>query len=301
MEYSVVWDDAHLFLAAARHGTLSGTASALGMGVATVSRRLARLERALAIPLFTHHQTGYQLTEDGRALLAHAEVLEQSMHAFIQFAQHQQEHITGTVRLATAKNLANPLIIPSLPDLLAQHPALNVEILTATATVNLHQRDADLAVRLHQPESGNVVIKRLGTLGFGLYASLSYMQSRSVGLSAPVGEGDALIGWAAAHSHLPMAQWLASMKQPGQPFQIACNSLSSQLAAAQAGLGLAVLPHFLARPVHLMRLSPEAGVEQPIWLVIHANLARSRRVRAVADHLIALFEANQQLLQYGSA
>ncbi|MGL6478194.1 LysR substrate-binding domain-containing protein [Aeromonas caviae] len=59
---------------------------------------------------------------------------------------------------------------------------------------------------------------------------------------------------------------------------------------AQAGLGLAVLPHYLARQTDLVCLLPELGVDQPIWLVLHSDLAHSRRVRAVADHLIALFE-----------
>lgn len=77
--------------------------------------------------------------------------------------------MAGSVRLATADNLANPLIIPSLARLFAIHPDLRVELVTGVQTVNLHRRDADLAVRMVKPDAGNVTIKRLGTLGFGLY------------------------------------------------------------------------------------------------------------------------------------
>ncbi|WP_163455185.1 LysR family transcriptional regulator, partial [Escherichia coli] len=62
--------------AIARAGTLSGAADKMNMGIATVSRRLDRLEQALNVPLFSRHQSGYRLTDDGEALLARAEALE---------------------------------------------------------------------------------------------------------------------------------------------------------------------------------------------------------------------------------
>lgn len=286
----LLWDDARIFLAIARSGTLSGAASALEIGVATVSRRLDRLEAALGVPLFSRHQSGYRLTDDGQALLERAEALERAGHAFGDAAQ-RQERVAGCVRLATAENLANPLIIPSLNKLFATHPELRVEIVTGVQTVNLHRRDADLAVRMVKPESGNVTIKRLGTLGFGLYGARRYVKARRAKADAAAFENDAFIGWTESHSHLPAAKWMARMLR-GRPCKVETNTLSAQFAAATAGLGLAVLPHYLARQAGLVCLLPELGVDQPIWLAIHSDLAHSRRVRAVADHLIKLFEDN---------
>ncbi|ENO86514.1 LysR family transcriptional regulator [Thauera linaloolentis] len=282
------WDDARVFLAITRNGTLSGAAIALAMGVATVSRRLDRLEGALGVPLFSRHQSGYRLTDDGGALLERAEALEHAGHAF-GYAAQQQRHVAGCVRLATAENLANPLIIPSLPQLFATHPGLRVEIVSAVQTVNLHRRDADLAVRMVKPEAGNITIKRLGTLGFGLYGSRGYVEARRGGADAGAFVDDDFIGWAEPHGHLPAAKWLARMLRD-KPCRVETNTLSAQLSATTAGLGLAVLPHYLARQADLVCLLPELGADQPIWLVLHADLAHSRRVRAVADHLIQLFE-----------
>jgi biotin operon repressor len=56
------WDDARVFLAIARRGTLSGAAADIGTGLATVSRRIERLEHALGVPLFSRHQSGYRMT-----------------------------------------------------------------------------------------------------------------------------------------------------------------------------------------------------------------------------------------------
>lgn len=288
MNPRLLWDDARIFLAIARNGTLSGAATTLEMGIATVSRRLDRLEAALGVPLFSRHQSGYRLTDDGEALLEHAEALEHAGHVFGAAAQ-QQGRVAGCVRLATAENLANLLIIPSLGKLFAKHPDLRMEIVSGVQTVNLHRRDADLAVRMVKPESGNVTIKRLGNLGFGLYGARSYVDARRAGVDTAAFDNDAFIGWAESHSHLSAAKWTARMLR-GRPCQVEANTLSAQLAAARAGLGLAVLPHFLARQAGLICLLPELGADQPIWLVIHSDLAHSRRVRVVADHLIALFD-----------
>jgi len=281
MKTSLLWDDA-------RTGTLSGAAIALEMGVATVSRRLDRLEKALSVPLFSRHQSGYRLTDDGQALIEHAEALEYAGHAFAQSAQHHGQ-ISGNVRFATAENLANPLIIPSLAPLFSRHPDLNIEIVSGVQTMNLHRRDADLAVRMIKPEIGNVIIKRLGTLGFGLYGSRNYVDKRRAGFNNTAFNDDAFIGWTENYAHLPAAKWI-SRHLHGRGCKVETNTLSAQLTAVVSGLGLAVLPHFLARQAGLVCLLSLPEVNQPIWLVIHADLAYSRRVRIVADHLIALFE-----------
>lgn len=285
------WDDARIFLAIARAGSLSGASLALGLGVATVSRRLDRLEAALAMPLFSRHQSGYRLTADGQAMLAPAEALEQAAQALGDAAQSQAQ-VAGVVRLATAENLANPLIVPSLAQLFARHPDLRVELVSGVRTLNLHRRDADMAVRMEQPEAGHLTIRRLGTLGFGLYGSQTYVQARAGAGEAAPSEGDAFIGWDEGHAHLPAARWLARTLR-GRSCRVETNTLSAQLAAAEAGLGLAVLPHFLARRAGLACVARQLGADQPIWLALHADLAHSRRLRAVADHLIDLFEAHR--------
>lgn len=289
------WDDARVFLAIARTGTLSGAATQLGTGLATVSRRIERLEHALGVPLFSRHQTGYRLTDDGQALIGRAEALEHAGNAFSVQAD-RQDSVTGQVRLATAENLANPLIIPALPTLLDRHPGLEIEVTTDVHTVNLHRRDADLAIRMVKPDGGNVTVRRLGMLGFGLYGAAGYMQARQAEADAAGFDNDRFIGWAETQSHLPAAQWIERILR-GRPCALTTTSLSSQLSATVAGLGLAVLPHFLARPLSLVCLADELGVDQPIWLVMHSDLAHSRRVRVVADYLSELFVSHRARLQ----
>lgn len=283
------WDDIKVFLSIARNGSMNAAASALTLGIATVSRRLERLEAALGVRLFIRHQNGYRLTDDGTALIESAEKLEQAGLA-LGVAVERQGQIGGRVRLTTTENVANRLIIPSLPALLIRHPALSLDMVTGVDTLNLHRRDADLAVRLVRPETGNVAIRRLGTIGFGLYGASAYLQQRSDSPGESGFAADRFIAWSEAQSHLPAALWIERICR-GKPNPLTTTSLAGQIAAAQAGIGLAVLPHFLARPAGLTCVRSDLGIDRSAWLVIHADLTHSRRVRAVADHLVALFDA----------
>lgn len=292
------WDDARVFLAIARAGTLSGAARTLGLGLATASRRLERLEAALGVSLFTRDQGGHRLTDDGMALVPRAEALEQAGYAFGAAAQGRTDRVAGHVRLATAQMLADHFIVPALPGLLAPHPGLSVEIVTGVAAVNLHRRDADLAIRMIKPERGNLSIRRLGVLGFGLYAAPDYLRQRGEPQRAASLEENAFIGWTETQQHLPAAQWLEGTLR-GRPCRMLASAVSTQMAAARAGLGLAVLPHWLARRQGLACVRSDIGCDQPIWLAIHADLAHSRRIRLVADFLSDLVLENASLLQYG--
>ena len=288
------WDDAPAFLAVARTGTLTFAAKSLGTGIATVSRRIARLESRLGVPLFVRHQSGYRLTDQGATLLPRAEALEQAMGAFRAQAATETEAI-GHVRLATAENLANSIIIPGLAPLLARHPGLSIEILTDVSTINLHGRDADLALRMVRPERGNVSVRRVGTLGFGLYGSPEYMAARDTGPDAGRFDGDRFIGWSERQGGLPAAQWIERTLR-GQMPVVTTTTLSAQLSSATAGLGLAILPHFLAREAGLREVPLELELDQPIWLALHSDLSASLRIRVVADHLAEIVERNHERL-----
>lgn len=289
------WDDTRVFLAIARTGTLSGAAEAMDMGIATISRRLDRLEKSLAVPLFSRHQSGYRLTDDGEAMLERAEALEYAGLAFGETAK-LQGNIAGLVRLATSDNLATHFILPSLKGILDTHPDLRVEVLSGVQSVNLHRRDADLAIRMVKPDAGNLTLKRLGTVGFGVYGAKAYLEDLG-DIPADISLSDAqYVGWSESHQHLPAARWVSRMLR-GRPCRVEANTLLAQVSAVSAGLGLGVLPHFMARKNGLQCVQPDTGADQTLWLVMHSDLAGSRRVRAIADHMIAVFDKYKDQLR----
>lgn len=267
------WDDNRIFLALAREGTLSGAARQLRTGVATVSRRIERMERALGLPLFLRHQSGYVLTDQGEAMLPRAEAVELAVSAMRREADSHAE-IRGLVRLTSIESLVAPFIVPALTPLMAANPGLDVEIVFSTALVNMHRHDADLALRMVRPEHGQLRVRQIATMGFGLYGPADGARPRR------------MVGWADGSGLDVLLRWTEAFAEPPAP-RLAVNTLAGQIEAVRRGIGIAVLPHFLARAAGLRlladRLPSGDPMQRPILLVTHADLAGSRRVVAVAD------------------
>ncbi|MBI1417496.1 MAG: LysR family transcriptional regulator [Limimaricola sp.] len=267
------WDDIRLFLALARDGTLSGAARSLGVGVATISRRIDRIEHAIGLPLFLRSQQGYALTDQGAALLPRAERMELAAHE-MRLEAALQVDIRGKVRVASIESLITPIVIPALAPLLQANPGLEVEVMYSPVAVNLHRHDADLALRMVVPDGGNLLVRRLATMGFGLYGPADGTRPDRHVTWPDLAGVDTLLAWSKAFG-----------AENGSRFSV--NSLEALLEAVQRGIGIGVLPHFLARQAGLRLIAdelPQGGkMERPVLLATHAELAASRRVRAVAD------------------
>lgn len=279
------WDDVRVFLALARTGTLTRAAQDLEIGIATLSRRIERLENALGSKLFMRSQTGYRLTEEASVLLASVEQMESMMLAFS--AQAHSMDIEGSVKLATAENLASHLILPNLAQLTERYPKLSLELVTDVRTANLHRQDADLALRMIKPTRGNLTSQRLGTLGYGLYGKSSLERGDKVVLHS-----NNSIGWGSDYQDLPAAKWLAQQLNGGIP-TITTTSLATQVAACREGLGFAVLPHLIAAQAGLTCVQTIPDIAQNIYLVLHADLRQTLRVRAVADFVMDLVQHHE--------
>lgn len=281
------WNDLRYFLEVARLGSVTQAAQALGTSQATVARRVAALEEDLKTKLFVRHQNGYVLTDEGRAVLAPAKAAEEGVLATQRAALRLESAATGVVRLATSENLAADVVVPALPRFAARHPGLGVEILTGTSEVTLGRGEADLALRLVRPSLNALKVRRVGRVTYSLYCSEAYLRRTGRTAQDPL-ESHSLITWDAAHAHLPSVDWL--MKRAPSQAVLASSSLPTQVAAVVAGLGVAVLPDFVARTGFVSLAA--AGADWPLfsrdmWLVTHADVAPSPRVRALSEFLVA--------------
>ena len=284
------WDDIRLFLALARDGTLSGAARALGIGVATISRRIDRIEHAIGLPLFLRSQHGYALTDQGAALLPRAERMELAAHE-IGIEAALQVDIRGKVRLASIESLIVPIVLPALDPLLRANPGLEVEVIYGPAAVNLHRHDADLALRMVEPQGGNLLVRRLATMGFGLYGPADGRRPARHVTWPDLAGVETLLGWSRSF-----------LDANGSRFSV--NTLEALVVAVTRGIGIGVLPHFMAQPAGLQLIAgalPDGRkMERPVLLATHAELAASRRVRAVADAVADQVVRHRRLLETGS-
>lgn len=287
---SLQWDDVRHFLALAREGSLSAAARRLGVEHTTVARRADALEQALGVRLFDRLPRGWRLTAEGGALAEQAGRMEQEAAGLARIAAGAGS-LRGTVRVSAPPTLASHVIAPNLAALRRRWPGIDLVLLGEKRNTNLMAHEADLAVRLSRPTSAALATRPLGDLGYGLYATPEV-------LARPEAEWE-FIGYDDTLRHMPQQRWLAAYAG-ARRMVLRCSDLAAIHRAALTGLGVAALPHFLVSaetgtPLRRLPVSDPA-LQRSIWLVIHPDVRRSPRVRAVADGLIALFEAQRHAL-----
>lgn len=279
------WNDVRYFAATYRAGSLTGAARTLKVSVQTVGRRIDALETATGSKLFVRHSGGYAATPDADALMAKAVQVEESMAGFRAQASGRAEAIRGVVRLAAPETITTHLLLPSMAALLAQYPQLELEIITGIAPIGIARGEADLALRLVPPDHGDLTVRKVGTMGHGLFAGAAAIPNLTT---------SRLVGWTNDHD-LPASRWLQRLT--GRSADLRFNHLEAHRAAIAAGLGVGILPCFLGSG--LSRLPCKLVMEEPLWLVGHAAANISRRIRVVYDEIVAIISANADLLADG--
>lgn len=285
------WGDLRFFVELARSGSLSATARRLRVDHSTVARRVAALEADLGVRLFDRLPRGYALTAEGEEVADLAGRLEEGAFAIERFAQGRSAEPSGTVRLSAPPVFASHFIAPRLAGLRDRWPGVVLELVGDARAASLTRREADLALRLNRPEDDGLVTRRLGTMGYGLYAARGYAEERPPDSWGFIAYDDSL-------EHVPQQRWLRVVAA-GRPVVFRANDLASLFAAARAGLGLAALPHFLGlSDPGLVRVPAEPAPQgRDLWLLVHPDLRRAARVRATMDFLVALLAENRGLLE----
>jgi DNA-binding transcriptional LysR family regulator len=276
------WDDARYFLAVHRTGSLSEAGRRLEVNQSTVGRRLRALEESVGAVLFVRTPDGYVLAPAGERLLPRAERIEDAALAFQREASGRQDALTGTVRITGPDAFSARVLMPLLAQLHARTPGIDYELVAENRTLSLTKREADMAIRTFAPKEHALVTRRLCELGSGLYASVAYLETHPVRGEADL-ERHPFIG-------VDDATWLESTwlrrTYPGARVVMKTNSTPSQLAATLAGMGIGILPCYIADvEPGLVRVHDPRVIVRHVWLALHRDLQHAGRIRACADHL----------------
>ena len=283
------WDDLQYFLAVARTGNVTNAARVLKISVATVSRRVAALERKLGARLFDRKLSGYTLTDVGEVIRLKAAEIEQTILSVERQVLGRDLNPAGKVRVTTGDDIAAIVVAPRLAEFNARFPEISIELVARFDLANLARREADVALRTVRPAQGDFVVRHAGWWNLGLYAAKSYAAAHGLRPGIDSLSNAAIITWTDEYKHLGGGPWFAE-NASGCPIALAANSRLIQQAACKAGLGLAILPCLSAdRDPDLIRLlPPEQVASTKLWLVVHRDLVRTARVRAVMDFLLEI-------------
>lgn len=289
------WDHLRLVLAVADAGGLSQAARALQVDPATITRRLDAVEAHLRCKLFHRSRRGVEPTAAGTKLIALARRMDAEVRALGLSLSAEDRGLSGNVVITATEAVAAGLVAPALPEFRRRHPGITVEIATDIRLFDLGRREADIALRLSRPLQGDLKLRRLGAVGYALYAAPTYLADRGQPQAADGFAGHDLIDWPADYTVIPQVPWLRGLA-PAATVVMRSNSASARAAAAAAGSGIALLPRLTAdADGALVRLDFTAPAQE-LWLVSHRDLAQVPRVRAMLDHLAAVARAAGPLL-----
>jgi DNA-binding transcriptional LysR family regulator len=296
------WDDLRFFLALARHGSLSAAARVLHVSQSTVGRRLNSLEATLAVRLLNRTPEGYVPTLAGEEVRRKAESLEAEALALERDVTGRDTRLRGLVRVTCAETIAAHLLAPSFASLHARHPDIMIELIPNPRELSLAMREADISVRMRQPEQHDLVVRRIGGIAFGLYATAGYIRERGE-LNFDDGCPDHhLITQMEDSQEMTQSAWLTEMAPMSRVVLQTSSHEAAVLAAANGG-GLACLARFRGdEEARLMRI--EVPTEPPsadILLLVHKDNRDTPRIRTVLTHITESIHALDHVLQPSGA
>jgi DNA-binding transcriptional LysR family regulator len=274
---TISWDDLLTLSTLMRAGSYSACARELDITHATAIRRIRRLETALGKPVATRADGAFVLTAAGRNALLAARQMEQSADRLLREIEGVAAGVSGVVRVAATSAMGTRLLTPRLPALYAANPDAEIRLELDNRVASLARRRAHIAVRLARPQEDTVVAQRAGTVNFGLYAPAGMAPATALASDTP------LCGLLDEGFTLPEVEWPRTLNRR---FAFQSNSLLTVGEAVRTGLGVALLPHYLAADDPGLRLVQEVPeVNREIWLAYPAEFRGASRFRPVIDWL----------------
>jgi len=297
---SMNWDGLRYFIAAADAGSLSAAAIQLGSNQPTVGRHIDTLESELGIKLFQRSVRGLSLTQEGQYIYEQSKHIQNSIVKIQRSIQGDKDTVSGTVTLSVPEGIGQEILIPALSGFYHKYPHIDLIINVSASSANLTLGEAELAIRLYRPEESNLVVKRLGEMKLGLFASAKYDERHAL----PVTEKDLythrVIAYGDQLANLPENQWL--LKYIDKSLRIlSSDSTISRLNATRAGIGISIQPLIIAqnKPDLLQILHGAKVPSHNAWLAYHKDFRQVARIRAVIDFvsnlLITAFSTNKTL------
>jgi DNA-binding transcriptional LysR family regulator len=278
-----------IFARVAEMSSFTRAAESLGVQKGRVSAVIRELELALGVTLLHRTTRRVQLTEDGRTFYTRARDLLAEVQELESMFAADGAPLRGKLRVDMPTELAQSVVVPALPQLMAAHPQLELELSSTDRRVDLVQEGFDCVVRLGAIGDESLIARPLGKLRminaaspaylaqFGTPESLEDLRSqghRMVHYARTLGARPA--GW-----EFPDGDGYAALALPGT---MQFNNVQTYHAAGLAGIGLiqagySALAHYLAEGT-LVEILPDLRPEPlDAWLVVAHRRSLSQRVR----------------------
>lgn len=284
-------DGITVFVTVVRCGSFSAAAESLGCAKSTVSSQVARLERRIGARLLRRSTRSVSLTEAGRAYLCQIDDLMDRVRDAERAARAEATEPRGVLRVSAPAPFAAMHLASLLPEFMAKHPEIRIDLHVTAEVVDLVADGFDLAIRLCPQNDPSMIVRRLGGSQVIAVAAPEFLTS-----NPPPNCPEDLAGLPViANAAYPSRDLWSLMRGteeravPVVPILVTnCPEVLHRIVCAGVGMGLFCECHVVQdlRSGRLVRLLPEWQVaEIPILAVYPDNRQIAAKVRAFVDFL----------------
>lgn len=283
--------DVEVFAAIAESGSLSGAARRLGLSPMTVSRRLASLEQELEVRLVHRTTRSVSLTPEGEVFLPFSKTLLGASEAAKVTLKANAGTASGVLKVTAPTVFGQAVIMPLIPSLLAEHPALQVDLHLSDSIVDIVSLGIDVAIRIATLRDSALVARSLAPNPRVLCASPAYLEQHGLPTNLDDLRRHRCI---ALHGmpHWPFVREGEAVGFKGESV-FSANSVEAVRTASKQGLGLAMLTYWDVRDdleensLRLVELEDATPEQLFITAVLPTRQQVPHRVRVFLDQLEA--------------
>ncbi len=287
------WDKLRIFHAAADAGSFTHAGDTLGLSQSAVSRQVSALEHDLKTPLFHRHARGLILTEQGELLYRTAHDVFMQLESVRTRLTDSREKPGGDLKVTTTLALGTTWLTPRLREFVELYPDIHLQMILDDSELDLSMRQADIAIRLRQPVQPDLIMRRLFTVHFHIYASPDYLKRHGTPRSMSDLDRHRIITFGdPSPAYFKDMNWLETVARgeggPRSPI-LRINTTHGIRKAVDAGIGIAVLPDYLVEAGSgLVLLLPEEELPSfDTYLVYPEELKDTARINVFRDFLVA--------------
>jgi len=287
------WEQLQTFYMLISQGSIARAAKLLNVHPTTVSRHIAELEKQIGARLLKKKDGRYISTTDGEHIFNRANQMAQEAWRIEKFSENQSEEISGTVRITSIESFVSGCLLGKMRLLRKKYPALSLEFICNDQNLSFNKRETDLAIRFKKPSAMNIVVRKLGNVGFAVYGKSSSRRFRTNNLP----DIEDWITYDDDYQHLPEAKWIASKMKKTDPV-IKSSNASVIIAAIRSGLGVGILPCYRGdSDSSLVRIGQSRPViSREAWLLIHTDYRSNPKTCCVIDWITEVFSREKKLI-----
>lgn len=285
------WEKLRLFHAVAEAGSFTEAAKRLHQSQPALSRQIQALEASLGAALFHRHARGLALTHEGEQLLEAARIVHERIDSVERSILATRTRPSGELRVTTTVSFGSTWLIKHVRDFLDLYPDISINLLLADDDIDLSKREADVALRFHEPKQADLIQKHLADIRYIICASPRYLEKNGTPQTVQDLDHHRLVAYGAyAPEPIRDVNWLLSVGRTHTPRTpiLAVNNLYALMQAVEEGVGIGSLPAYLVKSSEqLVPILPDVvGPRFPIYFVYPRELKSSIRVAVLRDFLV---------------